>query len=85
MDELIQQVVAKVGIDSNQAKGAVDTVLAFLKERLPAPIASQLDGVLSGGPGGLQDQAQGALGGLGGMLGGRSGDKPQGGGAGGGF
>jgi len=83
MDELIQQVVAKVGIDSNQAKGAVDTVLAFLKERLPAPIASQLDGVLSGGPGGLQDQAQGALGG---MLGGRSGqDKPQGGGAGGGF
>ena len=81
MDELIQQVATKVGIDANQAKGAVDTVLAFLKERLPAPIAAQLDSVLAGGAAGLQDQAQDALGGLGGILGG---DKPQGG-AGGGF
>jgi uncharacterized protein (DUF2267 family) len=81
MDELIQQVTSKVGIDQAQARGAVETVVAFLKERLPAPVAAQLDGILTGGLGGLEQQAQGALGGLGGILGG---DKPAGG-AGGGF
>ncbi len=89
MDELIQQVVAKVGIDASQARGAVDTVLGFLKERLPAPIAAQVDGLLSGGAGGVKGQtenAMGALGGLGGMLGGLGGDKDKGsGGTGGGF
>jgi hypothetical protein len=35
------------------AKMAVDTVLGYLKEKLPAPIAGQIDGVL-GGSGGTQ-------------------------------
>ena len=70
MDELIKQVVERTGISEQQARGAVDTVLGFLKTRLPEPIAGQLDGLVSGAggaAGGLADKA-GDL--LGGMLGG---------------
>jgi len=73
MDELVRQVAQKTGIAEEQARTAVTTVLGFLKERLPAPIAGQLDGVISGGAGaagGLADKAGDVLGGLGGMLGG---------------
>ncbi len=48
MEELIKQVAQKVGISEEQAKQAVTQVLAFLKEKLPAPVASQIDGVLAG-------------------------------------
>ena len=48
MDELIKLVTKKVGISEAQAKQAVDTVIGFLKKKLPKPIASQIDGVLSG-------------------------------------
>lgn len=43
MKELIDQVVAKVGISPEQAQGSIATVLDFLKDKLPGPIASQLD------------------------------------------
>lgn len=63
MDELIRLVTTKVGISEEQARSAVDIVINFLKENLPAPIASQIDNVIGrGGPGGD------ALKGLGGML-----------------
>lgn len=58
MDELIKLVQQKTGISEDQARQAVTTVLNFLKDRLPQPIASQVDGVLNN-PG-----AAGALGGL---------------------
>jgi hypothetical protein len=48
MDELIKQVAAKANISGDQAKQAIDTVLAFLKDKLPAPLAEQVKGVLSG-------------------------------------
>ncbi len=48
MEELINLVSQKTGIPKEQAKVAVETVLGFLKQRLPAPIASQIDGFLSG-------------------------------------
>jgi nucleoid DNA-binding protein len=48
MDELINLVAQKTGIPKEQAKVAVETVLGSLKQRLPAPIASQIDGFLSG-------------------------------------
>ena len=70
MDELIQQVSQRTGIHADQAKTAVETVIGFLKERLPAPVAAQLDGVIAGGGGSLGAQAQDVAGGLGGMLGG---------------
>jgi uncharacterized protein (DUF2267 family) len=64
MDDLIKQVAAKTGLSPEMARTAVDTVLGFLKERLPAPIASQIDGLLVG-----QDAGGDALGALGGLLG----------------
>ena len=63
MDELINMVSSKVGISADQASQAVNVVLGFLKERLPAPIASQVDGLLSGqGTGGIANQAASPLG-----------------------
>jgi len=65
MDELIKMVAKKVNIPEAQARQAVDTVIKFLKDRLPAPIASQIDGVLSGkGAGNIASQAGDMLGGL---------------------
>jgi uncharacterized protein (DUF2267 family) len=68
MDELIKLVTEKTGISEKQATQAVETVMGFLKDKLPAPIASQVEGVLSGGE--MPD-----LGDLGGTLGGLLGKK----------
>ena len=51
MDELIKQVSAKTGISEDQARTAVNTVLGFLKTKLPAPIAGQIDSAIGGGAG----------------------------------
>jgi hypothetical protein len=68
MDELVKLVAGKVGISSEQAEKAVTTVLGFLKERLPEPIAGQLDKVVAGGSGGAGGidlgAVEGAVGGL---------------------
>ena len=48
MDELIQKVQQRAGIDESQASAAVNTVIDFLKDRLPEPIADQVEGALSG-------------------------------------
>ena len=66
MDELIRQVAERTGISEDQARTAVTTVVGFIKERLPEPIASQVDGLLEGSAG----AAAGGLGDLGGMIGG---------------
>ena len=74
MDELINQVVAKTGISEEQARTAVETVVGFLKERLPAPIAGQVDGALAGSAGvigGLAGKAGDVIGDLGSMFGGK--------------
>lgn len=55
MDELIKQVTAKTGISEDQARSAINTVLEFVKGKLPAPIASQVDNVVGGGGGGASD------------------------------
>jgi len=52
MEELIKQVTAKTGISEDQARSAVTTVLNFIKTKLPAPIAGQIDNVVGGGEGG---------------------------------
>lgn len=67
MDELIKLVVKKAGISEAQAQSAVDTVINYLKDKLPAPIAGQIDGFLNGegSSGAVEDIGQG----LGGLLG----------------
>ena len=65
MEELVKMVADKVGISEAQAKQAVDTVLSFLKDRLPEPIGGQIEAALEGDLSGLGD----LLGGLGGLFG----------------
>ena len=75
LDELVNRVAERTGLPEEQARTAADAVIGFLKERLPAPLASALDGAMQGGggeggSGGMLDQAGGMLGNLGGMFGG---------------
>ena len=77
MDELIKQVTERTGISEAQARTAVDTVVGFLKNRLPAPLAGQLDAFIGSGAnaagdmaGAAGDMAGNVLGGLGSLLGG---------------
>ena len=76
MNELIKQVSERTGISEDKARTAVETVVGFLKERLPAPIAGQVDNVLNSSAGAIgsagdsiADKAGDALGGLGGLFG----------------
>jgi hypothetical protein len=68
MDELVKRVSEQTGLPEEMAKSAAETVIDYLKDKLPAPIAGQIDGVLGGSGGaGLGDLTKG----LGGMLGGK--------------
>jgi hypothetical protein len=72
MDELINLVTQKAGINTDQARTAVETVINHLKTVLPAPLGSQLDSFLSGAISGQGGGLDGALGSIEGMLGGRT-------------
>jgi hypothetical protein len=75
MDEIVNLVTQKVGIPADKAQLAVTTVIGFLKSKLPAPVASQLDsftaGGTSAGAAGMGDVAKN----IGGMFGGTA-DRP---------
>ena len=47
MNELVSLIVKKTGIPQATAQTIVNMVIDFLKKKLPAPIASQIDGLLS--------------------------------------
>lgn len=64
MDELVKLVSKKTGIPEQTAKVAVETVLNFIKQKLPAPIAGQIDALLKG-----EGQGGDVLKGLGDLLG----------------
>lgn len=49
VEQLISLVSQRAGIDEGSAKTAVETVLGFLKDKLPEPIASQVEKVAAGG------------------------------------
>lgn len=71
MDELINLISSRVGISADQSRQAVNVVLGFIKDKLPAPIASQVEGMLSGqGTSDIANQAASAPGdqGSGGMF-----------------
>ncbi|HEY8608958.1 MAG TPA: hypothetical protein VIM12_17730 [Noviherbaspirillum sp.] len=73
MNELVQRLIERTGLPEDKAMRAVETMSGFLKERLPEPVAAQVDGVLGGGEGGqgggMLGNAGGMASGLGGMLG----------------
>lgn len=72
MEELVKLVSSKVGISDAQARSAVETVVAFLKAKLPAPIAGHVESALGAAGSGLGNVD---LGGLAGSLGGMFGKK----------
>ncbi len=63
MDELVKMVSKKTGLPEDQSRVAVQIVVDYLKKKLPAPVAGQIDAVLQGG--GIGAAAKG----LGDMLG----------------
>lgn len=62
MDELIKLVSQKTGLPPDKAKVAVETVINFVKAKLPPGIAGQVDAILAGG--GLPDDLTKGLGSL---------------------
>lgn len=68
MDQLIEQITSKTGISDDQARQVVQIVAGFLKDKLPAPLAGQLDAILGGGTPSSGDAIKDVLGGLGGLL-----------------
>ena len=69
MEELIKRITEKTGISEDQARTAVTTVSGFLKEKLPAPLAGQVENVLSGA-GGMSDKLGDVASKVGGIFGG---------------
>jgi HEAT repeat protein len=67
MDELVKLVSRKTGLSEEMSREAVEIVLSYLKEKLPDPIAGQIDSVLGGA--GLAESAEDLVKGLGGILG----------------
>jgi uncharacterized protein (DUF2267 family) len=47
MNEIINLVTQKTGISEDAANKAVATVFDYLKDKLPAPLAGQLEALLS--------------------------------------
>ena len=67
MEELIKMVTQKVGISEAQAKSAVETVVSFLKDKMPGGIGSQVESFIGGNAGsmgGVVDSIKDKIGGL---------------------
>ena len=63
MDDLIKTVAGKAGITAEQARQAVEAVLAFAKDEMPGPIDKQVTNRLSGGSaGGAGGEVEGQAG-----------------------
>ena len=67
MNELVKMVSQKTGLSEEMARTAVDTVLNYLKGKLPAPIAGQIDSLLGGSEAG--STVESLTKGLGGLFG----------------
>ena len=69
MEALIKKLTEQVGLSDEQAKGAVDTVMGFVKSKLPEGLADKVDSMFGGAEGekvefgGMLDTLMGMLGG----------------------
>jgi uncharacterized protein (DUF2267 family) len=64
MQEVIQQVMQRAGISEDAARDAVEAVLDFAKQRLPAPIATEIERCLSDDTTSAASAITGAVGGM---------------------
>jgi hypothetical protein len=71
INEMVALLVQKTGLSQDKAQEVVQTVVTFLKTRLPAPIANHLDMVLNSNVnmGEVEAMEQKAASMLGGMFG----------------
>ena len=67
MNELVNLITKKTGIPAATAQTVVNIVVDFLKKKLPAPVAGQIDGLLSNDS--AMQQAEGAVGKISSMFG----------------
>lgn len=49
MEDLVKLIVQQVNITEEQAKQTVNTVLRYVRDQLPAPMAAQVDTFLASG------------------------------------
>jgi hypothetical protein len=63
--ELVKLVSSKTGLNEQMATLAVDTVIGFLKQKLPPELSGQLDALLSG----QEASSSGVLGAVKGLFG----------------
>lgn len=66
MQEIIQSLQQKLGIDAGKAQEAVQTVVNFIKSKLPESMHQPIDAAVSGEN--VQDMLKGAAGKLGGFF-----------------
>jgi uncharacterized protein (DUF2267 family) len=69
MESIIKMVTEKAGISEAQSKSAIETVVSFLKDKMPGGIGAQVESFLKGGTGSLGDVAGGLKDKIGGMFG----------------
>jgi len=48
MEELVALVMEKTGLTEKQAESAVEVVIGFIKDKLPAVVGEQIDALLEG-------------------------------------
>ena len=54
MEDIVAAVIAKTGLSEAQARSAAETVIGFLKDKLPEPAAGLLNQYLGGAPVGAE-------------------------------
>lgn len=69
MEELIKAITEKTGISADQAMKVVEIVRAHLSDKLPAPVAGQVEKLLGSEGGDVKKEAGGLLGKVEGFLG----------------
>ncbi len=47
MNEIIKKLSEKFGLSEQQSREAVNMVLSFVKDKLPAPVAAQIDSLMT--------------------------------------
>jgi len=51
MEQLVKLVQEKTGLSEEMARMAVETVIGYLKTKMPAPMSGQIDALLQDGEG----------------------------------
>ncbi len=57
MQELINKIMSEVGLSSEQAQKTVETVMTFVKSKLPAALSGNIDAMFSGVQGEVKEES----------------------------